>query len=541
MSNPQPMPAGRRRARPAKPGASLFTALFDAGIDRSAIERIALAWAVHPDGAGFTRAHLLAWNADREDLEGRLAWPASLDERTLEEALVAARWLATDASDPDATRLIRALKFDLNELGPGVEQAWSASRAATFRPEVGPEPWSRAERIGAIPLRHGSHPHGLIIGEWTHAPERAIERLEAMRSLLNSALGAHETAELARERDVRSAALATFARTTVSSVNLAEATHAAVKLACEGSVARGAALWRVTGDPAQPRLEVAASYGPAAARDRLAQELADVAAACLADGRPRCVDRPEEEEGIPEDAAAQLSSLCFVPLIAYGRPVGVLVVYDRLAQHPSDGARFHPEDMTFLGALGDLFALATRQAMSADELRVGEEARKDLVRRLAYNERLAALGEISARLARDARNPITSIAAFARRVHKSLDEDDPNRDYLEVVIREAERLEQTLASQLPTEKPTPPRLKVESVNALLQTVLRQAGDKLVRRRIRLVKRLATDVPALLLDANRMTAALSNMVEHALERVSLGGRVRIETRRVQRIRGRGDRT
>lgn len=528
------MPAGRRRARPAKPGASLFTPLFEPGIDRGAIERIALAWAVHADGAGFTRAHLLAWNGDREDLEGRLSWPALVEPRSLEETLVAARWLAIDASDPDGTRLIRALRFDAEELGPAIEKAWNASRTVELPPEIGPEPWSRAERIGVIPLRHGSRPHGLIVGEWERLPERAIERLETMRLLLNAALGAHATAELARERDVRTLALATFARTTVSSVNLAEATHAMVKLACEGAVARGAALWRLADDPARPHLEVAASYGPAAARDRLARELEGLATACLAEGRPRRIDRPAGEEGIPEDVAAQISSVCFVPLVAYGSPVGALIVYDRLGQHPCDGARFHDEDLTFLTALGDQYALATCLAASGDALRAGEEARRELIRRLAHNERLAALGEISARLAREARNPITSIAAFARRVHRNLEEDDPNRDYLEVVIREAERLEQTLANQLPTEKPAPPRFQVESVNALLQNVLRQAGEKLVRRRVRLLKRLATDVPTLLLDAHRMTAALTNLVDHALERVSSGGRVRIETRRVQQF-------
>jgi signal transduction histidine kinase len=75
-------------------------------------------------------------------------------------------------------------------------------------------------------------------------------------------------------------------------------------------------------------------------------------------------------------------------------------------------------------------------------------------------------------------------------------------------------------------------LRLENVNGLLQAVLRQSGEQLVRRRVRLLKRLSNEVPPLLLDITRMSAAFRNVLEHALERVNPGGRVRVETRRVQ---------
>src|SRR5206468_3405498 len=151
--------------------------------------------------------------------------------------------------------------------------------------------------------------------------------------------------------------------------------------------------------------------------------------------------------------------------------------------------------------------------------------------RLRRQERLAALGEMSARLANEARNPLASIAAFARRAHRDLQAEDPHREYLEIVIREAERLEKRLRESAELASPEPPSLKLESVNAVVQEVLQQCGEPLVRRRIRLLKKLAPDLPLLLLDHGRVRRVVQNILVHALDAVAVGGRIRVESRRV----------
>src|SRR5215510_6326319 len=66
---------------PAAGAAHEYAPLFEAGTDRNAFDRVLLAWAVHPDGPGFARAHLLLWERTLECLEGRLAWHAPDAER----------------------------------------------------------------------------------------------------------------------------------------------------------------------------------------------------------------------------------------------------------------------------------------------------------------------------------------------------------------------------------------------------------------------------------------------------------------------------
>jgi signal transduction histidine kinase len=65
----------------------------------------------------------------------------------------------------------------------------------------------------------------------------------------------------------------------------------------------------------------------------------------------------------------------------------------------------------------------------------------------------------------------------------------------------------------------------------VQQTLQQIGEQLVKRRIRLVKKLSPDVPVLLLDAARVRDALANLLRNAIESVALGGRIKVESRRL----------
>jgi len=68
------------------------------------------------------------------------------------------------------------------------------------------------------------------------------------------------------------------------------------------------------------------------------------------------------------------------------------------------------------------------------------------------------------------------------------------------------------------------------LNAVVQEALRGAAEPLTRRRVRLVKKFAPDLPELLLDAERIRRVVANILTCALEAIPSGGRMRLETRR-----------
>jgi hypothetical protein len=72
--------------------------------DFSALERMLLAWAVHPQGAGFARAELHVWDPARRMLAGRLAWCGVPEPLDLGGALARAARHPVDGPDVECTR-----------------------------------------------------------------------------------------------------------------------------------------------------------------------------------------------------------------------------------------------------------------------------------------------------------------------------------------------------------------------------------------------------------------------------------------------------
>ncbi len=488
--------------------------------DLEALERAATSLAVHPTGAGSERAWLLAWNPRTELLEERSRAAASASAPPVVEWLdesVSPRLRVEPPSGPLCVRPRR--------LGSVAGEAWSAGIAFGAGNGDADLPWSGAPHLVAVALRRAGCPWALLVGAWHNVPSPA--RRAALESI--AALCARSAAEIVQAREARwraqqIAALAQAVRATASSLNLAEVSQQVVRLATQATGARGSALWLKS--EAGTRLE--AAHGSMGRRERIAQALLPLAEAVMEEATPRSVDRSTDELLLAPETAAEVDSVVICPLRAYGRVLGALACYARVPLHPSDPVGFPAGDVEFIGALADVESLALEQAARFAELRQGEQERRELAARLQRQERLAWLGELATRMAVEARNPLASIAAFARRVQRSLAEDDPNRDYLEIVLRESGRLEGLLEEQL-GHAPAEGALRLEDLNAVVQDALGETAETLVRRRVRLVKKLGTGLPALLLDRDRIRRVVGNMLQCALEAVGVGGRVRVESR------------
>ncbi len=507
--------------------AALLARFLEASVEPEALERMLVSLAVHPAGAGCAHAHLMRFNPDRERLEGACVASAVVPAASLERNLEWAR-LAKPAP-ADAARVAEWQAFSAlpTRLSGAPAEAWRGGGACVGAPGDAEFPWRGAASVGAVLLRRGLRAHALLVGEW-HGVEESLAgagRLESLARTVEATWDALDPAAEARRRAQHAEALGEFVRAGVSSLNLAEALHLAARLAVQGTGAHGAAVWLA--GAAGTRLEV--THGPVGQRERIGRVLMPLAEEVIRTLEPRVLYGPAERgavAGVELDAYAVAAR----PLLAYGRALGALALYHG---HPRIGeamATFTRMDLDFLGVLADVLALVLEQARRGEEVQRAELANHELRARVRREERLASIGERASRVAAEVRNPIASIGAFARRVHRELEEGDPHREYLEIVIRESQRLECLFGEQVEHAALQPLRLKVESLNAVVQDVLRQSGEMLVRRRVRLLKRLDPELPALLIDPERMRQVLHNVLKNALESVPIGGRIRVESRR-----------
>ncbi len=498
--------------------------------DLASLERMLLAWAVHSDGADFSRARLLVWSPSRALLVGRLWWERDPAAGEPCASMLRAQRLASDGPVPERTRELRHVALQPERLIGVAAEAWrDGSLAIDDAATAGERSSGSALDHGAVAFTRAGHAFALLIGEWDGpgVPADRSAALEHLHALAAAAFDAQAAREELARRARHAAALAEFARSSTSPLNVAEILDLAARLAVQASGARGGALWIAS---AAGTLELRATHGPLGARERIGRALETLAAAAIERARPVVLDQVVDEPRLSPDVAAQLQSIALFPLVAYGRGAGALAVYDRGISHPAESTSFDRADLEFLGTLADMVALADDQARRCESLRSAEQRQRELQKQLARSERLAALGEMAARVAHEVRNPLASIGAFARRVHRELAPEDPSREYLEIVLREAERLERMVGEQLQFATLQRPRLQLQDLNGVVQEALQATGERLVRRRVRLLKKLTPDLPALLLDAERIRRVMGNILDNAIESVSPGGRVRVESRR-----------
>jgi nitrogen-specific signal transduction histidine kinase len=497
--------------------------LFGALTEIPALERVAVAGAVHPAGAGCERAWLLVWDARLEQL--LVTGPTSAPRRAvgLEE------WIGSVALprlELEPPAMLPALSPQ--GLGAVASRAWSQHAAVLGEESQGGLPWSGAGGVGAVALRRAGRPWALVVGTWEAPPrDESHTALEAIGALGGQAAGALDLVREAKRRVQQSAGLAQLARAVGTTHNLAEVLHQVARLAALGTEARGSAVW-IAG-PQGLRLEIA--HGAAGRRERLGRALHPLAAKAVEEGRARVADRATEELLLAPEVAADLESVVVCPAGAYGRVLGAVACYDRAPAHRSEPPGFPPADVEYVQALADLAGLAFDQADRFAGARLAERQRREGAARQQRLERQAWLGELAGRMAQEARNPLASVSAFARRMERGLAEGDPNREYLEIILRESERLERLLAEQLDYAPAAEGGLRLEDLNVVVQEVLTAASDAVLRRRVRLVKKLSPDLPGLLLDHERIVRVVANILDSALEALGQGGRIRVESRRL----------
>jgi two-component system sensor histidine kinase HydH len=182
------------------------------------------------------------------------------------------------------------------------------------------------------------------------------------------------------------------------------------------------------------------------------------------------------------------------------RPALVLEYEPRTADRlQSDGRR-----TLAIGTLGALGLVAASLVLVRWLLR--REANE---RRLAHERRLASLGQMSAVLAHEIRNPLASLKGNAQLLARALPPDDKPRAKADRVVAEAIRLETLVNDLLEFARSGDLHVVDTDPAALARDVATTAGN-------RVLVEVAGVAPRIGLDAARMRQVLGNLVDNALQ-------------------------
>ena len=95
----------------------------------------------------------------------------------------------------------------------------------------------------------------------------------------------------------------------------------------------------------------------------------------------------------------------------------------------------------------------------------------DAQRRLIENEKLRSLGEMTANIAHEIKNPLVVIGGFTKRLAKTARLDENESRYVEIITKEVARLEAILTEILNYVKETPLLFELCDINNLLDEIL----------------------------------------------------------------------
>jgi len=150
---------------------------------------------------------------------------------------------------------------------------------------------------------------------------------------------------------------------------------------------------------------------------------------------------------------------------------------------------------------------------------------KRLEARVKAREQLAAIGELSARLAHEIRNPLAAISGSVQVIAGELQPTGPEARLLEVVVRESDRLNSLLSDFLSYAKPRALCPKRINVTALAAEVIELLGNDPEAQGVDLCLSPSSEPCVGELDGEALRQCLTNLVRNALQALpETGGRV-----------------
>lgn len=136
---------------------------------------------------------------------------------------------------------------------------------------------------------------------------------------------------------------------------------------------------------------------------------------------------------------------------------------------------------------------------------------KVLREKVASAQRMAALGEMAAKVAHEIRNPLLSIGGFARRLEKRLDGD--LKENARIIVSEVQRLEGILNDTLSFVKSARLNRKRVNVNEFIDDIINLMEPAVYDRGNTLIKEIEYPVEAFI-DYDRIKEAILNIVNNA---------------------------
>ncbi|HEY5923369.1 MAG TPA: sensor histidine kinase [Kofleriaceae bacterium] len=179
-------------------------------------------------------------------------------------------------------------------------------------------------------------------------------------------------------------------------------------------------------------------------------------------------------------------------------------------------------------------------AHSVDEMAKRIAERAELAAALARGDRLASVGVMSAQVAHEINNPLTTVLGYAKLLLEDKPEGHPDRTALELIAEEAERMKKIIGGLLEyarAPRPSEPATQTATgsaapgqsePSAVVRHVAALVAPQLKRARATLVADVPPGKP-ISIEAHALQQVLVNLVQNAAQAMADGGTITVSTK------------
>jgi two-component system NtrC family sensor kinase len=165
------------------------------------------------------------------------------------------------------------------------------------------------------------------------------------------------------------------------------------------------------------------------------------------------------------------------------------------------------------------------------EAKVGErtDELKKIHDQLFRSEKLASIGKLAAGVAHEINNPLTGVLTNSSLLLEDLEESDPRREDVQVIVNETIRCREIVKRLLDFARQTKPQKKLTNINQIIENIILLVRNQSSFRNIIIKKTLSDNIPEILADMDQIQQVFINLILNASEAMQNGGQLVIESR------------
>lgn len=219
-----------------------------------------------------------------------------------------------------------------------------------------------------------------------------------------------------------------------------------------------------------------------------------------------------------------------IPMSLKNKICGLLIVTEKISRTP-----FYEDDKDFLSILANQLSVAVENARLFESEKEAYNQLAKAQRQLVETEKLAALGQLAARVAHEVNNPLGIIKNYLELIMQSGDSGNKIPEYVSILKEEVDRIARIVRQLLDFYHPHSIEKGQVRLPNVVDEIIVLMSMQLDDKRLKLVKKYDENLPPVWASSEQMKQVFLNLIMNARDAMHDGGEIiisgRIENDRV----------